>query len=53
MTNQVQKFLRSYTHCLQYEGNFSKVLLHLIVSTAPLDLLHIDFTSIEMIYGAE
>ena len=48
MTNQVQKSLRSCTHCLQHEGNLSKVPLHPIVSTAPMDLLHIDFTSIEM-----
>ena len=47
MTNQVQKSLRSCTHCLQHEGNLSKVPPHLIVSTAQMDLLHIDFTSIE------
>ena len=35
--------------CLQHEGNLSKVPLHPIVSTTPMDLLHIDFASIEMI----
>ena len=35
-------------HCLQHEGNLSKVPLHLIVSTAPMDLLHVDCTSIEV-----
>ena len=34
-------------HCLQHEGNLPKAPLHPIVATAPLDLLHIDFTSIE------
>ena len=34
-------------HCLQHEGNLPKVHLHLIVATTPLDLLHVDFTSIE------
>ena len=48
MTNQVQKSIRSCMHCLQHEVNLSKVPLHLIVSTTPMDLLHIDFTSIEM-----
>ena len=48
MTNQVQKSIRSCMHCLQHKGNLSKVSLHPIVSTAPMDLLHVDFTSIEM-----
>ena len=47
MTDQVQKSPRSCMHCLQDEGNLSKVPLHLIVSTASMDLLHIDFTSIK------
>ena len=34
--------------CLQHEGDLPKVPLHPIVATAPLDLLHIDFISIEM-----
>ena len=47
MTNQVQKSPKSCTHCLQHEGNLPKVPLHPIVPTAPMDLLHIDFTSIK------
>ena len=38
-------------HCFQHEGDLPKVPLHPIVATTPLDLLHIDFTSIEMIMG--
>ena len=48
MTNQMQQCIMSCAHCLQHEGNLSKVPLHPIVATAPLDLLHVDFTSIEM-----
>ena len=39
------KFCMCY---LQHEGNLSKAPLHLIVSTVPMDLLHVDFISIEM-----
>ena len=49
MANQVRQSIRAYTCCLQYEGGFPKVPLHPIVATAPLDLLHVDFTSIETI----
>ena len=48
MADQVQGSLRSCTHCLQHDGNVSKVPLQPIVSTAPMDLLQLDFTSIEM-----
>ena len=48
MTNQVHKSLKSCMHCLQHEGKLSKVPLHPIVSTTPIDLLHVEFTSIEM-----
>ena len=34
--------------CLKHEGNIQKVPLHPVVATVLLDLLHIDFTSIEM-----
>ena len=47
MTNQMQQSIKSCTHCLQHEDNVSKVPLHLILATAPLNLLHVDFTSIE------
>ena len=33
--------------CLQHEGGLSKAPLHPIMATAPLDLLHVDLTSIE------
>ena len=47
MANQMQQSIKSCTHCLQHEGDLSKAPLHLIVATAPMDLLHVDFTSIE------
>ena len=47
MINQMQQSLKNCMCCLQHEGNLAKVHLHLIVATAPLDLLHIGFTSIE------
>ena len=46
--NQMQQSIKSCMYCLQHEGNLPKVPLHPIVATAPLDLLHVDFTSIEM-----
>ena len=47
MTNQIQQSIKSCTCCLQHDGNVSKVPLQLIVATASLDLLHVDFTNIE------
>ena len=47
MNNQMWQSIQSCAHCLQHEGNLSKALLHPIVATAPMDLLHVDFTSIE------
>ena len=49
MTNQRWQSIKSCTHCLQHKGNLSKVPLHPIVATAPIDLLHVALTSIEMI----
>ena len=43
----MQQTIRSCTCCLQYEGCFPKAPLHPIMATAPLDLLHVDFTSIK------
>ena len=48
MVNQMQQSIKSCLCCLQHEGNLSKMPLHPIVATAPMDLFHIDFTSIEM-----
>ena len=47
MSSQMWQSIRTCTHCLQLEGSFSKAPLHPIMATAPLDLLHVDFTSIE------
>ena len=46
--NQMWQSIKSCAQCLQHEGNLSKVSLHPIVATAPIDLLHVYFTSIEM-----
>ena len=48
MINQIQQSIKNCVHCLHHEGDSPKVPLHSIVATAPLDLLHVDFTSIEM-----
>ena len=47
MISRVQQSIKNCICCLQHEGNLSKVPLHLTVATASLDLLHINFTSIE------
>ena len=47
MINQMQQSIKSCVCCLQHEGNLPKTPLHPIVATAPLDLLHVDLTSIE------
>ena len=47
MTTQMWQSIRTCMHCLQHEGGLPKAPLHPIVATTPLDLLHIDFTSID------
>ena len=47
MAKQIRQTIRACTHCLQYEGGFPKAPLCPIVATAPLDLLHVDLSSIE------
>ena len=47
MAKQMRQTIRASTCCLQYEGGFPEAPLCPIVATAPLDLLHVDFTSIE------
>ena len=47
MISQMWQSIRICTCCLQHEGSLPKAPLHPIVATAPLDLLHVDFTSIE------
>ena len=43
----MQQSIKTCVHCLQHEGSLSKAPLHPIMATTPLDLLHVDFTSIE------
>ena len=47
MAKQMRQVTKACRHCLQYEGGSPKAPLCPIVATAPLDLLHVDFTSIE------
>ena len=48
MAHQMQQSIKSCAHCLQHDGNLSKAPLHSIVATTSMDLLHVDFTCIEM-----
>ena len=47
MAKQMRQVIRPCTLCLQYESGIPEAPLCPIVETAPLDLLHVDFTSIE------
>ena len=47
MAKQMRQVIKTYRCCLQYEGGSPKAPLCHIVATAPLDLSHVDFTSIE------
>ena len=47
MAKQMRQVIKTCRHCLQYEGGTQRAPLCPIVATAPLDLLHVDFTSIE------
>ena len=47
MAKQMRQVIRACKCCLQYEGGTPKAPLCSIVATTPLDLLHVDFTSIE------
>ena len=47
MAKQMRQVIKTCRRCLQYEGTTPKTPLCPIVATAPLDLLHVDFTSIE------
>ena len=46
MAKQMRQGIRACKHCLQFEGGTPKAPLCPIVATVPLDLLHVDFTSI-------
>ena len=43
----MRQVIKACRCCLHYEGGTPKAPLCPIVATAPLDLLHVDFTSIE------
>ena len=43
----MRQVIKACRHCLQYEGGTPKAPLCPMVATTPLDLLHVDFTSIE------
>ena len=47
MAKQMRQIIKACRCCLQYEGGTPKAPLCPIVATTPLDLLHVDFTSIE------
>ena len=47
MAKQMRQVIKACRHCLQHEGVTPKAPLCPIVATTPLDLLHVDFTSIE------
>ena len=47
MAKQMRQVIKACKCCLQYEGSTPKAPLCPIVTTTPLDLLHVDFTHIE------
>ena len=47
MNCQMWQSIKTCVYCIQYEGGLSKAPLHPIMATAPLDLVHVDFTSTE------
>ena len=47
MAKQMRQVIKACRCCLQYEGSTPKAPLCPIVATTPLDLFHVDFTSIE------
>ena len=47
MAKQMRQVIRACKHCLLYVDGIPKAHLCPIVATAPMDLLHVDFTSIE------
>ena len=47
MAKQMRQVIMPCKHCLQHEGDTPRAPLRPIVANAPLDLLHVDFTSIE------
>ena len=47
MAKQMRQVIKACRCCLQCEGSTPKTPLCPIVATTPLDLLHVDFTTIE------
>ena len=47
MAKQMRQVIRTCKCCHQYEGSTLKAPLCPLVATGPLDLLHVDFSSIE------
>ena len=47
MAKHMRQVIKACRCCLQYEGGSPKAPLCPIVATTPIDLLHVDFTSIE------
>ena len=47
MAVQMQKAISSCKQCIQHEGTHAKVPMQPIIVTVLLELLHVDFTSIE------
>ena len=48
MAMQMQKVISNCKQCIQHGGNYAKPPMQPIIATSLLDLLHIDFMSIEM-----
>ena len=47
MAKQMRQVIKTCKHCLQCEGGSPKASVCPTVATTPLDLLHVNFTSIE------
>ena len=48
MPSEVRNAVKNCQKCIKHEFNTTKEPLHPIIATAPLDLVHINFTSIEV-----
>ena len=53
MAAQMQKVINNHEQYIQHEGTQSKVPVQPTIDAVPLELLHIDFTSIETMMGLE
>ena len=47
----MKRMLKKFQRCIWHEGAQSKVSLHLIIVTAPLEPLHVDYMGVEMTTG--